>query len=122
MKKFLIYLSLGIFLVSGIYACITMSFMPRTYDGTTQSVSVYDLQQAPESYDTENADGAAAVIVQENLAQTHSVNNVSSVVFDFRGFDTMGEAFILMTAVAGTLVILSGSKREKEEKADEQQH
>ena len=48
------------------------------------------------------------------------MNDVTSVVFDFRGYDTMGEAFILITAVAGTIVILSGGKKkETEEKKDE---
>ncbi len=55
--------------------------------------------------------------MQQNLAKTHAVNDVTSIVFDFRGYDTMGEAFILITAVAGSAVILF-SKKEKEEKKD----
>ena len=36
-------------------------------------------------------------------AQTHSGNNnvVTSIVFDFRAFDTLGEATVLFTAVLG---------------------
>ena len=65
------------------------------------------------------ADGAAAAIIQQNLDKTHSVNDVTSIVFDFRGYDTMGEAFILITAVAGSAVILFSKKSEKEAEKNE---
>ncbi|MCE5346686.1 MAG: DUF4040 domain-containing protein [Bacteroidales bacterium] len=43
----------------------------------------------------------------ENAAQkTGSANLVTGVVFDFRGYDTMGEAVVLVTAVIGVLTIL----------------
>ena len=120
MKKFLTWVSMGVFLFAGVYASITMARMPRTYDGAAAAPSVYELQQDPAAYDDTAADGAAAAIVQQNLDRTHAVNDVTSIVFDFRGYDTMGEAFILITAVAGTIVILSGGKKkETEEKKDE---
>ena len=91
MKKFLTWVSMGVFLFAGVYASITMARMPRTYDG------------------------AAAAIVQQNLDRTHAVNDVTSIVFDFRGYDTMGEAFILITAVAGSSVIIYNGIKEKKE-------
>ena len=42
-------------------------------------------------------------------------NNVAAVVFDYRGFDTLGESFILLTAIAGSFVILSMAKKKKED-------
>lgn len=121
MKKFLTWVSLAVIFVAGIYACVTMAAMPRTYDGQNANVSVYDLSRDPSSYDDSTADGAAAVIIQQNLEKTHAVNDVTSIVFDFRGYDTMGEAFILMTAVAGATVILFSKKTaKKEEKNDEE--
>ena len=117
MKKFLTYVCLGVVLVAMLAGALGMAKMPRTYDGANAAVSVYDLQQNPESYDDSTADGAAAAIVQQNLANTHAVNDVTSIVFDFRGYDTMGEAFILITAVAGATVILF-TRKEKEEKKD----
>lgn len=43
----------------------------------------------------------------EGAAQkTGSANLVTGVVFDFRGYDTMGEAVVLVTAVLGVLAIL----------------
>ena len=38
--------------------------------------------------------------------KTGSANLVTGVVFDFRGYDTMGEAVVLVTAVIGVLTIL----------------
>ncbi len=45
MKKTLTWICLGIFLVAGIYASVTMSNMPYTYSGDEAPVSVYDLYQ-----------------------------------------------------------------------------
>ncbi len=119
MKKFLTWVSLAVFLFAGIYASVTMAAMPRTYDGRDAAVSVYELQQNPDSYDDSTATGAADAIVQQDLAKSHAVNDVTSIVFDFRGYDTMGEAFILITAVAGSVVILStGKKKAKKEDAE----
>lgn len=116
MKKFLTWVSLGVFLFAGVYASVTMAGMPLTYDGTAAAPSVYELQQNPSAYDDTNVDGAAGAIVQQNLDKTHAVNDVTSIVFDFRGYDTMGEAFILITAVAGSSVILyNGAKEKKKE-------
>jgi len=51
-----------------------------------------------------------------NNAQEETGNNnvVASVVFDYRGFDTLGEATILFTAVTGVLLLLRASKRKEE--------
>lgn len=120
MKKWLTYVSLGVILFACVFAAVTMGQMPRTYDGTKAPVSVYDLQQDPASYNDSTSDGAAGAIVQQNLEKSHAVNDVTSIVFDFRGYDTMGESFILITAVAGSIVILSSHKKSKEEdKKDE---
>ena len=118
MKKFLTYVCLAVILFAGVYGAIDLAAMPRTYEGQNAAVSVYELQQDPASYDDSRADGAAAAIVQQNLDKAHAVNDVTSIVFDFRGYDTMGEAFILITAVAGSVVILY-TKKKKEEKSDE---
>ena len=79
--------------------------LPPTYDGSDTDVTA--LYNAPEHYDVSDPDGVGDIIVQMNLAKTHAVNAVASVVFDFRGFDTMGESFILFTAIGGAIIILS---------------
>ena len=116
MKKFLTWVSLGVILFACVFAGVTMAHMPRTYDGQAAAVSVYDLQQnGGAGYDDSSVDGAAGAIVQQDLEKSRSVNDVTSIVFDFRGYDTMGEAFILITAVAGSIVILYEAKKDKAE-------
>ncbi len=48
-----------------------------------------------------------------NAQKQVSANNVvTSIVFDYRGFDTLGEATVLFTAVSGVLMALrKGVKR-----------
>lgn len=46
-----------------------------------------------------------------------SYNVVSSVIFDYRGFDTMIEQLILFTAVVGTTLLLRRQAGEREEQA-----
>jgi len=115
MKKFLIYVCLGVILIAGVFGAITMNGMDPTYDGRKAAVSVYELQQNPESYDTAEADGAAGAIVQQNLATARAKNDVTSIVFDFRGYDTMGESFIMILTVSAVIVLLRKTQKEKEE-------
>lgn len=44
--------------------------------------------------------------------ERHVTNAVTAVNFDYRGFDTMGEEFMLLAAVTGTVVLLRGSRGE----------
>ncbi len=44
--------------------------------------------------------------IERAAERTGSANLVTGVVFDFRGYDTMGEAVVLVTAVLGVLTIL----------------
>ena len=44
-------------------------------------------------------------IIKNAQVETGTNNGVTSVVFDYRGFDTLGEATILFTAVAGVMMI-----------------
>jgi multicomponent Na+:H+ antiporter subunit B len=44
--------------------------------------------------------------------QRHVSNMVSAVNFDYRGFDTLGEEFMLLCATTGTVVLLRGSRGE----------
>jgi multisubunit Na+/H+ antiporter MnhB subunit len=53
-------------------------------------------------------------IIENAQNQTGNNNVVASVVFDYRGFDTLGEATILLTAVTGVLLLLRTLKRKEE--------
>lgn len=44
--------------------------------------------------------------------QLHVTNMVSAINFGYRGFDTLGEEFMLLCAVTGTVVLLRGSRGE----------
>jgi multicomponent Na+:H+ antiporter subunit B len=48
----------------------------------------------------------AEAYVKGAAEKTGSANLVTGVVFDFRGYDTLGEATVLVTAVLGVLTIL----------------
>lgn len=117
-KKIIMFLSLAVILAAGLYAMIyARKNLPPTFDGT--KVDVEALYRDQEKKDLKYVDGAASVIVQKNLAEAQAANDVASVVFDFRGYDTLGESFILLTAIAGSFVILARHKSAgKEEKED----
>ena len=40
------------------------------------------------------------------VPERHTTNAVSAIVFDYRGFDTLGEEFILFAAVVGVVLLL----------------
>lgn len=44
-------------------------------------------------------------IIDNTQQETGANNAVTAVVFDYRGFDTLGEATVLFTAVAAVLLI-----------------
>ncbi len=48
----------------------------------------------------------ATAYIDNAAEKTGSANLVTGVIFDFRGYDTLGEATILFTAVVGVLTIL----------------
>jgi len=43
--------------------------------------------------------------------ETGTNNGVTSIVFDYRGFDTLGEATILFSAVAGVMMLFRRVKK-----------
>jgi multisubunit Na+/H+ antiporter MnhB subunit len=53
-------------------------------------------------------------IIENAQEQTGNNNVVASVVFDYRGLDTLGEATILFTAVTGVLLLLRTQGRKEE--------
>lgn len=50
--------------------------------------------------------------------ERHMDNVVNAITYDYRGFDTMGEEFILFAAVVGVVLLLRGSEQ-REAPADE---
>lgn len=54
------------------------------------------------------------VINQQALPQRHTPQSVAAVTFDYRGFDTLGEEFMLFAAVAGVLLLTRQQRTERE--------
>jgi multisubunit Na+/H+ antiporter MnhB subunit len=50
-------------------------------------------------------------IINNCQNETGADNGVTSVVFDYRGFDTLGEATVLFTAVAGVILLFRRLKK-----------
>lgn len=59
---------------------------------------------------------ASKIILNETISKTGAINSVTATVFDFRGYDTLGEAIVLFTAICGVATVLRVEKKVKEEK------
>ncbi len=71
--------------------------------------TAFKMNALPESFQ-----GIASIIVKETMEKTAAINAVTAIVFDFRGYDTLGESFVLFTAVSGAAVILRKTTKSKE--------
>ena len=49
--------------------------------------------------------------IENGQEETGSNNIVASVVFDYRGLDTLGEASVLFAAATGVFLIFRGGKK-----------
>lgn len=56
--------------------------------------------------------------VETALDKTGAANAVTSIVLDFRGYDTLGEATVLFTSIVGAFVILRRRGRKQRSAAD----
>lgn len=135
MKKIAILLALVIVLGAGISAVTYMkNEVPVTYNAQAVGTDARELLENYEQFEAdvhpdakaegernlpENPDGIASIIVATDLSETEAINDVAPIVFDYRGYDTMGESFILLTAIAGSYIILKNIKGREEEADDE---
>ena len=117
MKQFLRIAAVLVFLFAGCAAALSLA---RDLTPTTGEAppDVYARMQDPDSYRPDGADGVAEIITGTGLAETRAVNNVAAVVFDYRGFDTLGESFILLTAISGSFVVLHRRKKTPKQEED----
>lgn len=61
---------------------------------------------------------ASQIILNDTKSETGAINSVTAVVFDFRGYDTLGESIVLFTAICGVSAVLRNTKK-KEVSKDE---
>jgi multicomponent Na+:H+ antiporter subunit B len=52
------------------------------------------------------------------VSERHATNVVTAIVFDYRGFDTLGEEFILFTSVMGVALLLRDVRDEERRPRD----
>lgn len=116
-KHIVLLISLAVLLIAGLYSASGMAKMLTIPDPA--SIDAYALMQNQDDYDPSKADGVAGIIVMEDLQKANSVNSVTAVVFDFRGYDTLGESFVLFTAITGTMVVIRGTKKREIEEVHE---
>lgn len=57
--------------------------------------------------------------INMGLQKTGAANLVASIILDFRGYDTLGEATVLFTAVMGVLAIMRRIGRKKVDEVNE---
>jgi len=55
-------------------------------------------------------------MIQNSQNETGTNNVVAAVLFDYRGFDTLGEATVLFTAVTGVVMLFRAMKKKEENK------
>jgi multisubunit Na+/H+ antiporter MnhB subunit len=90
MRQTLIFFTLLVLAVTFLYAALSMPFgAPLTSD-----MDSYFLSHGQE--------------------QTGGNNIVTDIVFDYRGFDTLGEACVLFTAVIGVSVLFRNRRKEED--------
>lgn len=54
------------------------------------------------------------VMIEQTISKANALNSVTAIVFDFRGYDTFGEALVLFTAIFGVGAILRKQTTKKE--------
>ena len=123
-KRIVAIVSLLIILAAGLAAVLYANTLPKTYSGSADVDQLY-IEATDDVSGSIAAEGALAAaqetldvaddMVARNLDETMAANNVAAIVFDFRGFDTLGESFILLTSIAGAFVILAKSHKKKKE-------
>lgn len=64
-------------------------------------------------------DTASQTYISEGMQRTGAANLVTSVILDFRAYDTLGEVTVLFTAIIGATVILRKKSKKLLEEMDE---
>ena len=76
------------------------------------AIMLYMIAHLPQfGFDNPRADIIARRYIEEGLRETGAVNVVAGMILDYRAFDTLGESFVLFTAlVCATILLRFGVK------------
>jgi multisubunit Na+/H+ antiporter MnhB subunit len=66
------------------------------------------------------ADAPSVTYLREGQTRTGAANIVTAILLDFRAYDTLGEATVLLCAVVGAISILRRKARKSIEQCDEE--
>ena len=75
-------------------------------------LTVAELPQTGEDYAP--ADEVSYRYIEQGISETGAVNFVAGMILDYRAFDTLGESFVLFTALNCVMILLRREKGEKE--------
>ena len=84
--------------------CVMFAFVMLL---TVSSMPDYGAEDAP------TVNEVAQRYVEDGTEETGAVNTVAGMILDYRAFDTLGESFVLFTAVGAVTILMNmaGSKR-----------
>lgn len=83
--------------------------------GAAGIACLFALASRPIAHHSAIANRYASEINSRTFAERNVTDAVTAVNFDYRGFDTIGEEFILLVSVLGSLVLLRMTAERKEE-------
>ena len=69
------------------------------------AVLLFSVTELPEYGSFKNRE-VAKYYLENSLQLTGSANVVNAIVWDFRGYDTLGEEIVLLTAALGVFVVI----------------
>lgn len=70
------------------------------------------------SADNPTVNDVAQRYVEQGTEETGAVNTVAGMILDYRAFDTLGESFVLFTAMCAVTVLMDQTGRRRKIKAD----
>ena len=71
------------------------------------------------SDDTPTVNEVAERYVEKGTEETGAVNTVAGMILDYRAFDTLGESFVLFTAMCAVTMLMNTSHRRKIRRLDQ---
>ena len=93
-----------VFNVAGTVLCILFSLLMIL---TVANLPAYGDPNAP------TVNEVAERYVEQGTAETGAVNTVAGMILDYRAFDTLGESFVLFTAVAAVTVVMERKPKKR---------
>lgn len=82
-------------------------------------ILVYSIIEMPtmQTVDAPSYNEVTEYYIENAVNETGSVNFISAILADYRGFDTLGETIVLFTSVVAVASVLRTVKKKEEEEA-----